>query len=76
MAYQDFLIDKRILQRNLDKGLVDGKTFDKLLAGLPDRADNATSASLEAERDELDDVADEDEDEDEDEGAETADAGG
>ena len=60
MAYQDFLIDKRILQRNIDKGLVDAKQFDKMLTALPDRADNATSAALEAERD------DEDEDEDED----------
>ena len=38
MAYKDFLIDKRILQRHIDKGLVDAKQYDKLLTTLPDRA--------------------------------------
>ncbi len=49
MAYQDFLLDKRIVQRNLDKGLVDGKQLDKLIASLPDRADNAAATSLETD---------------------------
>lgn len=56
MAYQDFLIDKRILQRNIDKGLVDPKQLDKLVASLPDRADNVATTQVE--------------DEDEDEGGE------
>lgn len=47
MSYKDFLIDKRILQRNIDKGIVDSKQFEKLLSSLPDRADNAATASVE-----------------------------
>lgn len=49
MAYKDFLIDKRILQRNLDKGVVDSKQFDKLLASLPDSAENAAHTAVEVE---------------------------
>lgn len=63
MAYKDFLIDKRILQRNIDKGVVDAKQFDKLLTSLPDRAENAATAAVEADLDT--DLDDEDEDEDE-----------
>lgn len=49
MAYKDFLIDKRILQRNIDKGVVDAKQFDKLLTSLPDRTENAARTAVEAE---------------------------
>jgi hypothetical protein len=49
MAYQDFLIDKRIVQRNIDKGLVDPKQLEKQIAALPDRAENATWYTLEPE---------------------------
>ncbi len=38
----EFLFDKRIIQRNVDKGLVDAKTVEKTLSTLPDRADNVT----------------------------------
>jgi hypothetical protein len=59
MAYQDFLIDKRILQRNIDKGLVDPKQYDKLLGTLPDRAENVAPVEVDE---------DEDDDQDDDEG--------
>lgn len=58
MAYQDFLLDKRIVQRHIDKGIVDAKVVDKSIKELPDRTDNMTSTALE------DDLLD-DEDEDE-----------
>jgi hypothetical protein len=60
MAYPDFLIDKRVLQRNIDKSVVDAGQYDKLLTSLPDRADNVAPAAVEEEED-----FDEDEDEDE-----------
>ena len=63
MANQDFLLDKRVLQRNLDKGVVDAKAVEKMLAALPDRADNVATTAYEAEVE--DDLEDEDEDEDE-----------
>jgi hypothetical protein len=34
-------VDKRIVERNMAKGLVDRKDYAKYLAELPDRADNA-----------------------------------
>jgi hypothetical protein len=41
MRYPDFLIDKRVVQRNLRKGSVDAKDWQKVLTELPDVADNA-----------------------------------
>lgn len=41
MSYPDFLIDKRVLRRNIDKGIVDPKEYEKGLQALPDVADNA-----------------------------------
>ncbi|MDQ3034297.1 MAG: hypothetical protein M3Y87_17955 [Myxococcota bacterium] len=60
MAYQDFMIDKRIVQRNIDKGLVEPKQLSKLLTGLPDRADNVAIATDDDDDDD-DDLEDEDE---------------
>lgn len=60
MAYQDFLLDKRIVQRHIDKGLLDPKVVEKAIKELPDRADNATSTALEAD----DDGGDEGDDDD------------
>jgi hypothetical protein len=57
MASQDFLFDKRVLQRNVEKGLVDQKTVQKTISSLPDRADNAAVTSVDA-LDGEDDVAD------------------
>ena len=48
MASQDFIFDKRVLQRNVEKGLVDQKTVQKTIAALPDRADNAAVTSVDA----------------------------
>lgn len=42
---QEFLLDKRIVQRNIDKGLIDSKTVEKLQGTLPDRADNVAITS-------------------------------
>lgn len=42
---QEFLLDKRIVQRNVDKGLIDAKTVEKLHAALPDRTDNVAITS-------------------------------
>lgn len=41
MSYPDFLLDKRVLDRNIAKGLVDKKSLDKHFKSLPDVADNA-----------------------------------
>jgi hypothetical protein len=41
MSYPDFLLDKRVLNRNIAKGLVDKKAYDKHLKALPDVEDNA-----------------------------------
>lgn len=60
MAYQDFLIDKRIVQRSIDKGLVDAKTFDKSLTTLPDRAENVAPVAVDEDDDDLDDEDDSD----------------
>jgi hypothetical protein len=42
MSSQEFLFDKRIVQRNVALGLVDQKTVDKQIASLPDRESNST----------------------------------
>ena len=54
MAYQDFLIDKRVLQRNIDQGLVEPKQYDKLLGTLPDRADNVAPVTVDDDEDDDD----------------------
>jgi hypothetical protein len=41
------LIDKRVVERNIAKGLVDRKQYDKYLADLPDQADNGEVVALE-----------------------------
>jgi hypothetical protein len=67
MSSQEFLFDKRIAQRNVTLGLIDQKALDKSIANLPDRADNVTTSTAEAEakaaRDEEEDAADDDEEE-------------
>lgn len=45
MSYPEFLIDKRVLQRNIAKGVVDAKEHEKGLAKLPDVQANAEPAS-------------------------------
>lgn len=46
MANQDFLFDKRIVQRNIDKGLIEGKDLEKRLKGLTDLTEAATVTSF------------------------------
>ena len=62
MAYPDNLIDKRIVERNIKKGVVTKKDYDKQLGQLPDKADNADwiGGQSEAGRDADDDDDDED----------------
>ncbi len=45
----EFLLDKRIIQRNVDKGLLDAKAAEKALSSLPDRADNVAIVSYDAD---------------------------
>ncbi|MEI8259060.1 MAG: hypothetical protein WCJ30_25610 [Deltaproteobacteria bacterium] len=40
-ALQPSLIDKRVVERNIKKGLVSRETFDKHLQSLPDVAEQA-----------------------------------
>ena len=54
MAYEDSMIDKRVVKRNIARGVVDPKELAKLLTQLPDRAANAEVIG--------DDLLDEDED--------------
>ena len=57
----EFLFDKRIIQRNVDKGLLDAKAADKALAYLPDRADNVANSSYHDADDATDDISDDEE---------------
>lgn len=54
----EFLFDKRIVQRNVALGLVDQKVVDKTLTSLADRADNATTTTIDATDDGIDDIDD------------------
>ena len=66
MAYDNFLIDKRIVERNIAKGLVDGEALKKQIESLPDREQNCIHVSLDGESAEDDVEDDEDLDDDED----------
>jgi hypothetical protein len=48
MANQDFLFDKRIVQRNVDKGLIDQKDLEKRAKSLVDLEGTATVTSFDA----------------------------
>lgn len=41
MTYPDHWIDKRVVERNIEKNLVDRKEYEKSLSQLPDVSDNA-----------------------------------
>jgi hypothetical protein len=47
MAYDNFLIDKRVVERNIKKGLVEEDAFKRQIEGLPDRESNCVHVSLE-----------------------------
>lgn len=70
MAYDNFLIDKRVVERNIKKGLVDEDALKKQIEALPDRESNLVHVSLEGRSDEaVDDSLDaEDDDEDDEDG--------
>jgi hypothetical protein len=72
MAYDNFLIDKRIVERNIAKGLVDSDALKKQIDALPDREQNCVHVSLDGEAVSDDDVSDDevdDEDDDDDDQA-------
>ena len=92
MAYDNFLIDKRVVERNITKGLVDPEQLKQHIEALPDRESNCVHVSLEGGAqasddtrvdssddadDDDDDLGDDDDDDDEDdEGDDAPDAAG
>jgi len=76
MAYDNFLVDKRVVERNIAKGLVDSDELKRQIEGLPDRESNCVHVSLDATGAQLNDATDDatdyddasdDEDDDDDE---------
>ncbi len=69
MAYDDFLIDKRVVERNIKKGLVEEEQLKRQIEALPDRESNLVHVSLEggAQAELAEDGADLDDDEEDDE---------
>lgn len=59
MSYPEFLIDKRVIERNLKKGIVEQKELEKLLSRLPDVQDNAEACQTDVDDDEGDDEEEE-----------------
>jgi hypothetical protein len=65
MAYDNFLVDKRVVERNVAKGLVEPEALKKQIEALPDREQNCVRVSLDGEA-EADDDDDDDDDDDQD----------
>ena len=70
MAYDNFLVDKRVVDRNIKKGIVDPDQLKQQIEALPDRESNCVHVSLdgssqaadqERDLDEVDDIDDADE---------------
>jgi hypothetical protein len=59
MAYDNSLVDKRVVERNIAKGLVDSETLKKQIEALPDREQNCVRVSLDGESED-EDAADQD----------------
>ncbi|HEX9290669.1 MAG TPA: hypothetical protein VF904_14185 [Anaeromyxobacteraceae bacterium] len=59
------LLDKRVAQRYVEKGVLDEKAYEKHIKSLPDLADQAVPIESDLDDDDLDDLDDEPEDEDE-----------
>lgn len=56
MAKQnDRVVDKRVVERNLDKGILSKADLDKHLGGLPDAAANAEWLGYDDDKDDGDD---------------------
>ncbi len=49
MAYDRFLIDKRVVDRNIAKGLVDPNEYKRVVEALPDTEQNCIHVSLDGE---------------------------
>jgi len=67
MAYDNFLIDKRIVERNIAKGLVEAEAYKKQVEALPDRESNCVHVSVDGEASDLSDDVDDDDVDDDDE---------
>jgi hypothetical protein len=59
MAYDNSLVDKRVVERNIAKGLVDTETLKKQIEALPDREQNCVRVSLDGDSED-EDAADQD----------------
>jgi hypothetical protein len=72
MAYENQLIDKRVVERNITKGLVDPQVHKQQIEALPDREANCVRVSvdgdLEDDIDDADDFEGDDDEEDDEEG--------
>ena len=81
MAYDDFLVDKRVVERHIKKGLVNEDDLKRQIEALPDRESNLVHVSLEggsssssqveasdSSVEDFGDDEDEDDDDDEDDG--------
>lgn len=51
MTYSDSLVDKRVVKRNVQKGLVDSKELDKQIKALPDQENNAEVVGVDDDMD-------------------------
>ncbi len=54
--FQNKLVDKRVAQRYVRKGVVDEKDYEKHLKGLPDLAEQAVPIEASIDGDDLDDL--------------------
>ena len=52
MAYDNSLIDKRVVKRNIAKGLVDAAELKQIIEALPDRESNCERVALDGETEE------------------------
>ena len=60
---RDMLLDRRVVERNIRKGIVTREEYETFLRQLGDTADNAESVAAKlGEDDEVDEVAEEEED--------------
>jgi hypothetical protein len=57
-TFENKLVDRRVVNRNLRKGLVDEREWAAHLKALPDLADQAVSIEAALDGDELDDPDD------------------
>ena len=48
MEFQDWMYDKRVVRRNIRKGLISREEYEKYLEALPDMSDNVVIDSDEA----------------------------